>query len=214
MSIGLIAIGAVLVLVVAAGLVVHRVNDVEQANYRVVETDGAIEVRDYPETVVASVIRRGDRRGAVSAGFTPLANYIFAKERAGEGISMTAPVTQSRERIPMTAPVTQSPAGSDASWTVRFVMPSTYTLANLPRPAGDVTLETIPPVRRAVVRFSGVATDQLVREQEEKLKTWMSGRNLSQAGPVTYAYYNAPFTPGFMRRNEVMIDMAPNAGSS
>jgi hypothetical protein len=45
----------------------------------------------------------------------------------------------------------------------------------------------------------------------------MSARGLTPEGPAVYAYYNDPFTPGFLRRNEVMIDIAtetsePNQG--
>jgi hypothetical protein len=42
----------------------------------------------------------------------------------------------------------------------------------------------------------------------------MSRRSLTPAGPPEYAYYNDPFTPGFLRRNEVMLPVAeaPQAG--
>ncbi len=109
--------------------------------------------------------------------------------------------------IAMTAPVTQERAADDeATWTVRFIMPSKYALADLPQPAGsDVRLSEIPARRVAAIRFSGVATDELVGEKEAELMRWVAAQGLSAEGPPTYAYYNDPWTPGFLRRNEVMI---------
>ncbi len=167
-------------------------NSVEKPPYESVMLDGDFELRDYAEQVVAEVTTTGARQQAVSAGFRPLAGYIFAKERAGDKIAMTAPVTQT--------------PGDGGEWVVRFIMPSQYTLETLPKPAGSqVRLETLPPRRMAAVRFSGVATDALIAEQELRLVTWMEARGLSPTDTPTYAYYNDPFTPGFLRRNEVLV---------
>ena len=68
--------------------------NIEQSAYNVVRKDGDIEIRDYGAMIVAEITRSGDHSNAVSAGFRPLAHYIFAEERQGEKISMTAPVTQ------------------------------------------------------------------------------------------------------------------------
>ncbi|HIP80191.1 MAG TPA: heme-binding protein [Kiloniellaceae bacterium] len=188
----------------------YYTNNVEQPKYAVVTKDGAIELRDYPALIVAEVVRRGDRRAAVRAGFSPLANYIFAKERDGQSIAMSAPVTQRRESIAMTAPVTQKlQPGEDDRWIVRFIMPSEYALEDLPLPANaDVSLKPVPPARRAAIRFSGVATDALIAEQEARLMAWLEQRGLTPQGSPTYAYYNDPFTPGPLRRNEVLVDLA------
>ena len=184
-------------------------NTVERPTYATVIEDGRFEVRDYPELIVAEVVRGGDRGFAVRQGFGPLASYIFAKERTGDTISMTAPVTQQRrETIAMTAPVTQTQNQTGDAWTIRFIMPSQYALEDLPKPANaQVRLSTEPAKRRAAVHFSGVANDDLIASQEAALVTWMEKRGLKPLGPPTYAYYNDPFTPGFMRRNEVMFDL-------
>lgn len=186
-----IAGGAVLVVVLMGCAAFVLSSNVEQPPYESVSLDGDFELRDYPELAVAEVTTTGERQQAVSAGFGPLAGYIFAKEREGEKIAMTAPVTQTAE---------------GREWIVRFIMPSQYTLETLPRPAGSqVRLETLPPRRMAAVRFSGVANDALIAEQEARLVAWMQQRDLSVAGVPTYAYYNDPFTPGFLRRNEVLV---------
>jgi DNA gyrase inhibitor GyrI len=203
-GLGLVGAGAVL----AVGIWIVIVNNVEQPTYASVLRDGAIELRDYPALVVAEVTRRGERNAAVRAGFGPLAAYIFAKNRSGDSVSMTAPVVQQRQPIAMTAPVTQTPTAAGDAWAVRFIMPAKYTLDSLPRAAGDdVRLLELPPARRAAIRFSGVATDALIATNEATLRAWLAARNLTPVGEPTYAYYNDPFTPGPLRRNEVMIDV-------
>ena len=145
MKTALVVIGLLVLLGLAAMAVfVFVVQNVEQPRYETLVQDGPFELRDYPSLLAAEVRRQGSRREALSAGFGPLAGYIFAKDREGERISMTAPVTQ-------------APAGS-REWTVRFFMPAGYDLNRLPRPAGsDVRLIEVPPRRMAVIRFSGIA---------------------------------------------------------
>ncbi len=208
MLIGLAIIGGLAA--IAVGTWVYIVSNVEQPTYVVVTKDGPIEIRDYPALVVAEVTRRGDRNSAVRAGFSPLAAYIFAKDRSGESISMTAPVTQARETIAVTAPVTQAPS-SDGTWLIRFIMPAKYTLSTLPQAGSDdVRLLQAPATRRAAIRFSGVATDASIAANENALREWLASRNFLVVGVPTYAYYNDPLTPGPLRRNEVMFDVKQN----
>ena len=199
---GLVAtsIAAVIAIVVVAALATYiwTVRGIEQPEYASVLKDGAYEVRDYPELLVAEVSRTGTRYDAVRKGFRPLASYTFAKERTGAAISMTAPVTQ-------------TPKGDANDWMVRFIMPSKYTAETLPKPEGtDVRIVLMPAKRRAAIQFSGVATDDLIAAKEADLRNWMERQGLSATGSKTYAYYNDPLTPGFLRRNEVMLDVAAN----
>jgi hypothetical protein len=107
----------------------------------------------------------------------------------------------------MTAPVIQTPS-ADGTWLVRFIMPEKYTLETLPRAGSDdVRLLQAPPTRRAAIRFSGVATDASIAANEKTLREWLAARNIVVVGVPTYAYYNDPFTPGPLRRNEVLFDV-------
>jgi hypothetical protein len=170
-----------------------QTRNVEIARYEVLQADGAIELRAYPPLLVAEVTRTGTRDQAVRAGFGPLARYIFAQERGGEKIAMTAPVTQTAE---------------GNSWTVRFIMPSGYSLDRLPKPSGaDVKLTELPAARRAAIRFSGWWSDPLFAEKNAELLAWMAKQGLTPVGEPTFAYYNDPFTPGFLRRNEILYEI-------
>ena len=189
---------ALLIGVLFLGLVLFwyvQTRNVEIARYTVTEADGGIEIRDYPALTVAEVTRTGSRDQAVRAGFGPLARYIFASERTGDKIAMTAPVTQTE---------------SGGSWTIQFIMPSSYRLDQLPKPSGaDVRLRELPPSRRAAIRFSGWWSDALFQTQNAALLRWLQQKGLETEGEPTFAYYNDPFTPGFLRRNEILYDLAP-----
>ncbi len=176
----------------------------EQPDYRLILRDGPFEVRKYPGMLVAETVTIGSRDEALNRGFRELANYIFAKSRGGEKISMTAPVIQDRQKIAMTAPVLQDEVEHGA-WRTRFVMPARYTRATLPRPPEGVTISETPARRMAAVRFSGRADDASIAEHESELRRWILARDLEASGPAEYAFYNSPFIPPFLRRNEILI---------
>ena len=107
----------------------------------------------------------------------------------------------------MTAPVTQIAGKGD--WLVRFTMPGRYTLADLPVPDDRaVTLRALAPARFAVLRFSGLAGEAKVADATAKLLALVKARGLVPLGPSSIARYNPPWTPWFLRRNEVMLPVA------
>lgn len=183
--------GAAVAGVATAGAVAFVVNEkrVEQPPYTIDLQDGPIEVRRYPEMLVAQTEATGPRDAALGTGFGHLADYIFARNRSGDSIAMTAPVTSERD---------------GASWRTRFVMPAKYRRDTLPPPGPGVTIATVPARRVAAYRFSGTATDAALATAEAELRAWLAKHRLA-AGSVTYAFYNSPFMPGPLRRNEVMI---------
>lgn len=197
---GVVAVGAV-----AWGPVM---SNVEQAKYEVVESHGNIELRDYAPMIVAQTEVTGEREEAINQGFRLIADYIFGNNAPASNVAMTAPVTQSAsEKIAMTAPVTQQ--GSETSWKVRFIMPASYTLETLPKPNNDaVKLIAIEGRRFAVIRFSGMGGDESLKEHEDRLNAFIQEKDLKPASVATYAFYNPPWTLPFLRRNEVMVEVA------
>ncbi len=181
------------VLLLVAGATLVYAANVEKPKYKVIERDGKIEIRQYPALRVAEIKREGNRGKAVRNAFRPLASYIFAKKREGEKISMTAPVTQQK---------------SGGDWAIQFIMPSKYKLSDLPKPDNaEVRLREIPAKKRVAIQFNGVQTDELLQAKEKELRAWLKIRGITPKGQPLYAYYNDPFTPGFMRRNEVLFEM-------
>jgi len=184
------------------------VSNVEQAKYIVVQHDGSIEVRDYDSMIIAEVEVTGDRKTAINQGFRMIADYIFGNNISSQKVAMTAPVTQqTSEKIAMTAPVTQQGAGS-GNWKVHFIMPSSYTIATLPKPNNEaVKLKEIPPKRYVVIRFSGIGNQKRIDQEQEKLEAFITKQGLTPIAQSTYAFFSPPWTLPFFRRNEVMIEI-------
>lgn len=200
-----LAVGAVTV-VSGLGYYLYERNT-EQPNYRLLLADGSFELREYPPLVVAESFQSGPRKDALNRGFRQLAGYIFAKSRGGERISMTAPVVQDREQIAMTAPVVQDQSDS-GTWRTRFIMPARYSRATLPQPPDGVSIAEIPSRRIAAIKFSGSGEDSALAAREAELRHWMAANGLRAVGGAEYAFYNSPFIPTFMRRNEILIAIA------
>jgi len=186
-----------------------------QQPYEVVDRRGGFELRRYPAHLVAEIEVDGSFDEAPSRAFRPLARFINGANRTRRQIAMTAPVTQQAsgpegqasgpERIAMTAPVVQQAAGRPGSYLVQFVMPSHLTAQTLPAP-DDARVRTreIPQQLAAAVRFSGRWTRQGFEERGAALRQAVVAAGLRPAGPVRYARFNPPWTPWFLRRNEVV----------
>jgi len=176
----------------------------------VAEYDGW-ELRRYQPKLEAQVtVRGGTYREAVRTGFGVLAKFIFGANQTSESVEMTAPVSASRsEKIAMTAPVGASAVGD--AWTVSFAMPSQFTASTLPRPVDpSIRIVEIPGGTWAAKRFSGRA-DKRQAEIAASLEAAVRETGLEPAGPTEVAQYNPPWTPGPLRRNEILIPVVHGA---
>jgi hypothetical protein len=182
-------------------------SDVEQASYKVVKSDGNIEIRDYAPMIMAMCEVSGERKAAIGDGFRIIASYIFGNNIGNNTIAMTSPVMQETgQKIAMTAPVTQQ--GDGDRWTVGFVMPSHYTMDSLPKPVNqDVKLIEVPRKRYAAIRFSGLGSDDALKQREGELRSYLDQHHYMPIGLPTYAFFNPPWTVPFLRRNEVMLEI-------
>ncbi len=198
-AVGAVFLGAVIWSAVAS--------NVETPDYEVLSKSGDIEIRHYVPTIVAQVTVEGDRAEAINRGFGIIAAYIFGSNLTSDEVAMTAPVTQqSSENIAMTAPVIQQSEG--AAWNVRFVMPAEYSMETLPKPANpEVKLIEVPAKRFAAIRFSGFAGQNSLDQHTAQLQGHIAEQGLVALRAPEYAFYNAPWTLPFMRRNEVMIEL-------
>jgi hypothetical protein len=167
---------------------------VDQAKYEVLKKIGKMELRRYPRLVLARVDSYGD------SGFTLLFRFITGNNRQKSDISMTAPVVS--ENIAMTAPVL-SETGSLA-----FIMPEGFTLETTPEPLDSrVKIVEIPERVIAVLRFSGSWSSSMFEKKSEELLAEIENAGLKVAGQVFSMRYNGPFTPWFLRRNEVAVEV-------
>lgn len=184
------------------------VTNVETPEYEIFNSDKNIEIRDYAKMIVAETEVSGERDVAIRRGFRIIADYIFGNNLSAKKVAMTAPVTQqASEKIAMTAPVTQQ--GDENLWKVRFVMPACYTLETLPKPKNPaVKLKKVEAKRFAAIRFSGFASQNNLLRHMQKLEDFIQENKLTAISAPTYAFYNPPWTLPFLRRNEMMIEIA------
>ncbi|MEN9649758.1 MAG: hypothetical protein RL094_725 [Candidatus Parcubacteria bacterium] len=188
---------------------------VENTKYSVIESKSSYEVRLYPSHIVAQTTVKGTYGEALNTGFSIIAGYIFGGNTKKESIAMTAPVVEKKsapssnptsESIAMTAPVVASVEGE--SHTISFAMPASYTLDTLPTPTDSrVQIVTIPEKKMAVMRFSWFRSDARVLAKKQELLDALKKDSAIVVGDVQYAGYNAPWTPPWMTRNEVMVEI-------
>ena len=179
----------------------------EQQEYRVLETRGNVELREYAPCVVADVVVSGSPEDAASGAFRPLFQYISGANRGAEPLEMTAPVIQQStgERLAMTAPVIQEAAGT-GKWTVSFVLPAGRSLPDYPAPTDPrVSLRAIPGETAAALRWSGRWTSSNIARRTEDLQRAMGEAGWQPVGEPRWARFDPPWKPPFARRNEIVI---------
>ena len=160
--------------------------------------------------IIAEVEIDGKREDAIRDGFRLLADYIFGNNMVEKIISMNAPVQQKENnKIAMTAPVQQQLIGK--LWKISFVMPSKYNMNSLPVPNNNrVRLKEILAKKFVVIEFSGTNSNDNVNEHENQLMNYIEGNQIKIIDSPKYAFYNAPWTLPFLRRNEIMIEIKDN----
>ena len=182
----------------------------EEPEYEVLQNLGTVEVRQYAPYVVAEVLVEGSADQAGSEAFPILAGYIFGKNKGERTFAMTSPVTQAAApvKMAMTAPVTQTAA--PGGWIVQFVLPKGVTLASAPEPIdARVQLRDVVPGKLAVIRYSGFWSESNYAEHLAELESTLKREGLAWRGEPVFSRYNAPFTPWFLRRNEIWLTLQP-----
>lgn len=168
----------------------------ESAPFTVLETDGPIELREYPDLILATTHMSFQSQGG-DGSFMRLFNYISGGN-------------DEKQKVAMTTPVFMTPESSDRSGQMGFVVPEKVVAQTAPEPVNDeVQLQARSGGRFAVIRFPGRLNSRLIQQETEKLEDWIREQSLSTDGSVEIAGYDAPWTPGPFRRNEVLIRLKP-----
>lgn len=169
---------------------------VEKVKYKVIENIGDIEIRQYPEMILAVVDSNDD-----DSAFGLLFNYISGENTVRDKIKMTAPVISSK-KIEMTAPVISRDN------YMAFVLPSSYNKDIVPIPTDPMVKIQIQPKKSfAVLRFSGYTSMSKVEKMTKQLLSTLKKNKIEIKGIPFLMRYNSPFAPGFFRRNEVAVEV-------
>ena len=182
----------------------------EEPKYSVLKEYENFEIRNYASYLVAEVDIEGSYNKSGNEAFRILAGYIFGDNQSSTKMNMTAPVEseaiQPSERMNMTAPVFSNKNVN--GYTYRFVMESKYTQETLPVPNNSkIRITEIKDRVMAVISFSGRWSQKNFEKHEQILVNDLKNEGIGVASEAIYARYNAPFTPWFLRRNEIMFEI-------
>jgi len=168
----------------------------ESAKFELLKKEGRFELRRYEElSLVASPMKVEGTKGR-DGSFMRLFGYISGENASEAKISMTTPVFVGAD-------------GKDSN-VMSFVLPESVALSGSPQPSsGNVYLTEWDEGDYAVYRFAGLPRDKREDKALQKLKEWMTAQGLEAMGDHRFAYYDPPWTPGPVRRNEVLIPVKP-----
>lgn len=177
------------------GLIVWSLLVPEEPRYTPLPKQGGVVLREYAPFMVAETAVTAPFEGIREAAFPALVDYVTGRNAAGR-------------KVPMRAPVRSQAIAEPDHWRVQFVMPWEYPASMLPPPGNPAV--TLKPVYKQVVavrRYGGGWGEARYRKQEAALRKAVAEAGLEAVGTPIFARYNAPFVPGFLRRNEVQIEV-------
>lgn len=164
----------------------------ETPKYKVLKTIEDVEIRLYPNMIVAKTALSGnsfDKQG--SDGFRTIAGYIFGGNDKSQKIAMTSPVVMS--------------IGDSA--TMYFVMPKSYKQSELPTPnSSQVKIMEESAKTLAVITYGGFSSDEKIENYRAKLGSILSKNDIKTKGDYMFMGYNAPWDV-IDRKNEVAIEV-------
>ena len=87
-------------------------------------------------------------------------------------------------------------------------MPAGKTPEEVPEPLDrKVRIVSVPEREAAVITFKGKTREEEVKEVETRLLKGLRDAGIEPAGEVFLMRYNPPWTPGFLRHNEVGVEV-------
>jgi hypothetical protein len=168
----------------------------EEQPYTVVQDLGSFEIRHYPQYVLVQTTVAGDFMRAGNVAFGPLVSYISGNNRRSQKIAMTAPVLQH--------------SASEQEHTVSFVLPAGMDVKSIPLPANSrVSTKVVPAHNVAAIKFGGGWNAERFESKGKELEHLVTQADLTTEGGVYFARFDPPWKPWFLKRNEVLIALAP-----
>jgi hypothetical protein len=166
---------------------------IEEPKYEPISKDGVFEVRQYPELpLVSSTMDGMDRR---NESFRRLFKYISGENENAKKIAMTSPVLME------SGPENES---TDKPGKMSFLIPAEVAKEGSPEPKSEqVETRVIPAQRVAVMSFVGWRDENSRKQAAEKLGEWVKAQKLKPVGEPFFAFYDPPWIPEALRRNEV-----------
>ncbi len=187
-----VIVGIISLFIVSQIYINYSTKDIETYKYKTIKSYQDFEIRLYQEALFSYVtIPKSSYKETSSKGFRILAGYIFGGNEKTEKIAMTSPVEMKM----------------DDSVTVKFMVPKSHNIDNLPRPNdSQIAFKTEPQKHLAALTFGGFASDEIIRNKIEELKKLLEEAKIKHSEEFSYMGYNPPYQLT-NRRNEVVVEV-------
>lgn len=162
----------------------------ETPEYTVIKTVDGMEIRQYKGLKLVTTSMNGPE---MNGSFMRLFRYIDGGNVSQEKIAMTSPV------------LIEKKPGAE---TMSFIVPQSVATreSGVPKPsAAEVSLTAAGDLKVAALRFEGERNPENEAKALDQLKSLAGKNGVEIHGDALFAYYDPPWTPVFMRRNEVML---------
>lgn len=160
----------------------------ESLDYEVLLKDGDYELRKYLDFFIVEY--ENDNDPEINKGFGSLFNYISSDNKENQKISMTTPVIQDE---------------INGNKKMAFVVPGKFG-GQIPQPNNpNLKVKKFDEGLFGVIKYSGFSSESKESKMKEKLKSWITGNGYESQSNYMLAFYNAPFTPPMLRRNEIWV---------
>lgn len=174
----------------------------EGPEYEVTKNYGEVEIRRYEKMVGVATSMAPQKSGDRNSGFGRLFRYITGANEREEKIAMTSPVFIESD----------DEASENA---MLFLMPKEIIEAGVPTPSNEaVNIKPMDGGTFAVLRFKGHKSKDAQRAALTKLRETIETEKLTTVGDPIFAYYDPPWTPELLRRNEVLLRVKDPGSSS
>ena len=166
---------------------------IQEPKYTLIKQENAFELRHYQSYTLVEA-KDSDLRGY--RGFQIAFDFIQGENDRNQKISMTAPVVNQLDE--------------EGVITTAFVMPPQMKFDDVPEPSmSNLKKIFVPEKIVAVVRFGFSPKMDSIRKYEQSLHEWIDQQNYTVVGLLQLARYNPPFIPGFLKRNELWLEVIP-----
>jgi hypothetical protein len=166
----------------------------EEPHYKILDLDGNIEIREYPEMTLAGLTIHGDYQVATREGFRRLENYMLGQNATGTKIDFTSPFFEEKNQN---------------SWTISFLLPHDLDVKSAPTPLDhSISIYRSKARKYGAIWYTGTNDLERVEKKANELILWLEQNSFWPPEPhYRIAQYDTPSTIRFFKRNEVQYPL-------
>ena len=170
----------------------NSMSQTEEQSYNVLKTIDDVQIREYDPVIYATVSTDNEK-----SLFRILAGYIFGGNERNQKIAMTAPVHMH-----------ESLSEKEKKYTMRFVMPSKYTMNDLSKPNDSrIVMEKVDKKKYAAITYTGYNNSSKFSLNSTKLRRVLDENNISYKDNPIYLGYDAPYKV-WGRKNDILFELS------